>query len=73
MIDYLVKCPSDPYENTNCFGDLDRKHGISVCHSLKSTDTQKLVITMSKDITNWSVTTVSTDYHEKNESSSCLW
>ncbi len=24
MIDYLVKCPSDPYENTNCFSDLDR-------------------------------------------------
>ena len=24
MIHYLVKCPSDPYENTNCFGDLDR-------------------------------------------------
>ena len=24
MSNYLVKCPSDPYENTNCFGDLDR-------------------------------------------------
>ena len=24
MIDYLVKCPSAPYETTNCFGDLDR-------------------------------------------------
>ena len=24
MVDYLVKCDSDPYENTNCFQDLDR-------------------------------------------------
>ena len=72
MIDYLVKCPSDPYENTNCFGDLDRAWDL--CLSLlKSTDIQKLVITMSRDITNSSVTTVSTDYDEKNESSSCLW
>ena len=23
MINYLVKCPSDPYENTDCFNDLD--------------------------------------------------
>ena len=24
MVDYLVKCDSAPYENTNCFQDLDR-------------------------------------------------
>ena len=32
MIDYLVKCPSDPYENTNCFGDLDRAWDL--CYNL---------------------------------------
>ena len=32
MIHYLVKCPSDPYENTDCFGDLDRAWDI--CLSL---------------------------------------
>ena len=32
MINYLVKCPSDPYENTNCFGDLDRAWDI--CYNL---------------------------------------
>ena len=37
MINYLVKCPSDPYENTDCFNDLDR-YMISVIISLKSTD-----------------------------------
>ena len=26
MIHYLVKCPSDPYENQDCFGDLDLAH-----------------------------------------------
>ena len=25
---YLVKCPSAPYENTDCFGDLDRAWGL---------------------------------------------
>ena len=24
MVSYLVKCPSAPYENTDCFQDLDR-------------------------------------------------
>ena len=23
-MNYIVKCPSDPYENTDCFNDLDR-------------------------------------------------
>ena len=32
MIEYLVKCPSDPYENTNCFQDLDRAWDL--CFSL---------------------------------------
>ena len=32
MIHYLVKCPSDPYENTNCFGDLDRAYDL--CYNL---------------------------------------
>ena len=32
MIDYLVKCPSDHYENTNCFGDLDRAWDL--CYNL---------------------------------------
>ena len=32
MIHYLVKCPSDPYENTDCLGDLDRAWDL--CYSL---------------------------------------
>ena len=28
MVDYLVKCDSAPYENTNCFSDLDRAFGL---------------------------------------------
>ncbi len=32
MIHYLVKCPSDPYENTDCFGDLDRAWDL--CYNL---------------------------------------
>ena len=32
MINYLVKCPSDPYENTDCFGDLDRAWDL--CYNL---------------------------------------
>ena len=36
--------------------------GISVCHSLKSTDAEVGYYNV-KDITNSSVTTVSTDYH----------
>ncbi len=32
MINYLVKCPSAPYENTDCFGDLDRAWGL--CYNL---------------------------------------
>ena len=32
MIHYLVKCPSDPYENTNCFDDLDRAYDL--CYNL---------------------------------------
>jgi hypothetical protein len=32
MIHYLVKCPSDPYENTDCFGDLDRAYDL--CYNL---------------------------------------
>ena len=32
MIHYLVKCPSDPYENTDCFDDLDRAYDL--CYNL---------------------------------------
>ena len=32
MIHYLVKVPSDPYENEDCFGDLDR--AMDVCYNL---------------------------------------
>ena len=32
MIHYLVKCPSDPYENTDCIGDLDRAWDL--CYNL---------------------------------------
>ena len=32
MINYLVKCPSDPYENTDCFNDLDRAYDL--CYNL---------------------------------------
>ena len=32
MINYLVKCPSDPYENTDCFNDLD--HAYDLCYNL---------------------------------------
>ena len=28
MIHYLVKCPSDPYENTDCFDNLDRAYDL---------------------------------------------
>ena len=31
-MNYLVKCPSDPYENTDCFGDLDR--AMDLCYNL---------------------------------------
>lgn len=32
MIDYIVKCPSAPFENENCQQDLDRAYDI--CLSL---------------------------------------
>ena len=32
MIHYLVKCPSDPYENTDCMNDLDRAWDL--CYNL---------------------------------------
>ena len=28
MINYQVRCPSDPYENTDCFDDLDRAYDL---------------------------------------------
>ena len=31
-MNYLVKCPSDPYENTDCFNDLDRAWDL--CYNL---------------------------------------
>ena len=32
MIDYLVKCDAAPYENTNCFQDIDRAWDL--CYNL---------------------------------------
>ena len=64
MIDYLVKCPSDPYENTNCFGDLDIALG-SLSVTLKSTGYRSWLLQCPRTLPTRPVTTVSTDEDSK--------